>query len=399
VHRRVRHPFQRALRVARLHLRRAGALPPLGTLVHLLHPGARLAAELLAEERTRPLAVTDLLNVYGGKVGPNGVVVGLARGGVGHRRRRERDGRPSGSFQVVEVDEGVVVVHVPVGVEQRVVVVPLEDGGDPHAGGGVPAPVRQREGVVADEVAEGALVEVDVHAVPRREDPGEVDVEGAVLLRRVQPVVAVAVGLVDGRLRREAQRVGLVQRPHLPDGLLVLGLVLGVQEVRRLPDARHLGLRREVDDGDPRRRRAREAAVRVRALHDLVRHLLPAAAALHGVRLQGEGDGRKVVRVPDEAGGDAAQAGEHLTTGQPKEAAVDVVAVATAASAAAGPALHCAVPPAPSASGILLGERGWACRGCRGDSGGRRDEEAAGGGGAGRRHAAWTNQLDYVRVR
>jgi hypothetical protein len=39
------------------------------------------------------------------------------------------------------------------------------------------------------ELAEGTLVEVDVHAVPRREDPREVHVEGPVLLRRVQLVV------------------------------------------------------------------------------------------------------------------------------------------------------------------------------------------------------------------
>ena len=199
-----------------------------------------------------------------------------------------------------------------------------------HAGRRVPVPVGQREGVVADELPEGFLVEVDVHAVPRREDPREVHVEGPVLLRRVVPVVAVAVGLVDGRLRREAQRVGRRQRPHLPDGLLVLLLVLPVEEVRRAAHARRRALRLEVDDDRGRhRRRARGAAVRVRALHQLVRDLVAPPAALRGARLQGDG---REVRVPDEAGGDAAaQTGEHVPPGQPEEAVI-------VAAGAAGPA-------------------------------------------------------------
>jgi hypothetical protein len=303
------------------------------------------------------------LLVYGAEVFGNKLLVLVVLGAV---ERDER--RVVGGVEEVKVDELVEARLLAVAVVERVGEGVPEERRDHHAGRRVPVPVGQREGVVADELPEGFLVEVDVHAVPRREDPGEVHVEGAVLLRRVVPVVPVAVGLVDRRLRREAQRVRRRQRLHLGDGLLVLLLVLPAQEVRRLPDAPHRALGLEVDGPDRRRRRARVLPVGVRALHQLVVYLVAPAAALHGVRLQGAG---REARVPDEAGGDAAQAGEHVPAGQPEETVV--------VAPAGGPAPHSA-----AGAGGLLGR---ACRGL-GRGGGSRRRDGGARPGAGVRHGA-----------
>ena len=274
----------------------------------------------------------------------------------------ERDGH--GLVLEVEVHHLVEVVGVAVAVVERAGEGVLEERRHDHAGRRVPVPERQREGIVADELPERLLVEVDVHAVPRREDPREVHVEGCVLVLRVVPVVVVAVGLVDRRLRHEAQRVRRRQRLHLPHRLLVLLLVLPAEEVHRPADALHPRLPREVDDGHLPRRWARDGPVH--ALDERVVDLITLGALF--LELRAVGDGGEAL-VPDEAGGDAAQASEDLPPGEPEEAAV--------VAAPGGPARHPA--GAEAGGGALLG------RACRGLGGRRRDEGA--GGGAGARHA------------
>lgn len=76
------------------------------------------------------------------------------------------------------------------------------------------------------------------------------------------------------RCANKVSGFNLSSTPHLLDHLHVLLLVLHVQEVCRPAYVHHLRLWHEVHDGDLRWWQAQKVSVRVRALYQLLRHLL-----------------------------------------------------------------------------------------------------------------------------
>jgi hypothetical protein len=97
----------------------------------------------------------------------------------------------------------------------------------------VPVPERERERVVAQQLRQNALVEVDEHAVPGQEQPPAVNLQRPCLVRVVQSVVAVQavqVHLVAPRARVRVRELALQPHPALQ-----LRNVLLVQQMRRPP--------------------------------------------------------------------------------------------------------------------------------------------------------------------
>ena len=76
----------------------------------------------------------------------------------------------------------------------------------------VPVPVDESEGRVAEEASEDSLVEVEVEAVPRHEEPGEVDLECDVGVQLL--VGSVAEGAVHVRLDLKAPGIVVGERLH-----------------------------------------------------------------------------------------------------------------------------------------------------------------------------------------
>ena len=100
--------------------------------------------------------------------------------------------------------------------------------------GVIPVPEREREGVLANEVRQNALVEVDEEAVPRQEQPALVNLQWILLALKVESVVTV--GAVQLGLIVERPAVAVGQRTHELVRLLDLGGVGCVHQIRWVAD-------------------------------------------------------------------------------------------------------------------------------------------------------------------
>lgn len=150
---------------------------------------------------------------------------------------------------VVEVDEGWWLM---LGVAELVVKTGFcvgVDGRNLITRRRVPVPERQCEGVIADELAENFLVEVKVEPVPRKEDPGVMDLDFVV---RESDLVegAVTVGAVDVGLLGEVPGIVVREGFHKLHSFGVLGDVVFVDEVSGTANTKTVGGGREnkVDD-------------------------------------------------------------------------------------------------------------------------------------------------------
>ena len=115
----------------------------------------------------------------------------------------------------------------------------------------VPVPIDKCERRIADETGEDSLVEVEVHAVPREEQPREVDLERCVARGSALPVGTVAKGAMEIGLDLEATGIGVGEGFHERISLVVLGDVLFAHAVGGVPDAGLgglVGIQGEADD-------------------------------------------------------------------------------------------------------------------------------------------------------
>jgi hypothetical protein len=187
--------------------------------VDLQRPGARVGpvarAVWLPVEQRRQRRVGDELPVHGAEV----ELRLLLRGAVELLHAVE--------VHVQEPRRGVrrvaqrVVQHGPRAVER---------GRHRHALRRVPVPERQREGRVADQLAQDALVVVEVRAVQRLEEPRVVHLDVELRAARL-PVSPRAVGAVDVGVLVEAAPVGPGQRLHQLHGTGEVGQELGAHLV------------------------------------------------------------------------------------------------------------------------------------------------------------------------
>ena len=115
----------------------------------------------------------------------------------------------------------------------------------------VPVPIDKCERRIADETTEDALVEVEVHTVPREEQPGEVDLERFIGSVAALLVGTVAKGTMEIGLDLEATGIGVGEGFHERVCLVVLGDVLFAHTVGGVPDTGLgglVGIQGEADD-------------------------------------------------------------------------------------------------------------------------------------------------------